>query len=150
MPGAGSPLDRRQRVLDAFFRARVALVGEIVRCDRFVAAVRHVHEIQHDGDRGSEERVRRLAYLKRQRRALVDAEKKRSAVAEKLETCALALQSMRYDMMRLSASPQMHQHITSLANKALSLAEDVDVAVLVGDEMGRVGSARTSGARRAT
>jgi len=101
-------------------------------------------------ERGSEDRVRRLAYLKRQRRALVDAEKKRNAVAEKLETCALALQSMRYDMMRLSASPQMHQHITSLANKALSLAENVDEAVYVADEMGRVGSARTSGARRAT
>jgi len=101
-------------------------------------------------ERGSEDRVRRLAYLKRQRRALVDAEKKRGSVAEKLETCALALQSMRYDMMRLSASPQMHQHITSLANKALSLAENVDEAVFVADEMGRVGSARTSGARRAT
>jgi serine/threonine-protein kinase len=101
-------------------------------------------------ERGSEDRVRRLAYLKRQRRALVDAEKKRHVVAEKLETCALALQSMRYDMMRLSASPQMHQHITSLANKALSLAENVDEAVFVADEMGRVGSARTSGARRAT
>jgi len=101
-------------------------------------------------ERGSEDRVRRLAYLKRQRRALVDAEKKRKSVAEKLETCALALQSMRYDMMRLSASPQMHQHITSLANKALSLAENVDEAVYVADEMGRVGSARASGARRAT
>jgi eukaryotic-like serine/threonine-protein kinase len=101
-------------------------------------------------ERGSEDRVRRLAYLKRQRRALVDAEKKHAAVAEKLETCALALQSMRYDMMRLSASPQMHQHITSLANKALSLAENVDEAVYVADEMGRVGSARSSGARRAT
>jgi len=101
-------------------------------------------------ERGSEDRVRRLAYLKRQRRALVDAEKKRNSVAEKLETCALALQSMRYDMMRLSASPQMHQHITSLANKALSLAENVDEAVYVADEMGRVGSARASGARRAT
>ena len=101
-------------------------------------------------ERGSEDRVRRLAYLKRQRRALVDADKKRHSVAEKFETCALALQSMRYDMMRLSASPQMHQHITSLANKALSLAENVDEAVFVADEMGRVGSARTSGARRAT
>jgi serine/threonine-protein kinase len=101
-------------------------------------------------ERGSEDRVRRLAYLKRQRRALVDADKKRSAVAEKLETCAVALQNMRYDMMRLSASPQMHQHITSLANKALSLAENVDEAVYVAEEMGRLGSARTSGARRAT
>jgi len=101
-------------------------------------------------ERGSEERVRRLAYLKRQRRALVDAEKKRGVVAEKLETCALALQNMRYDMMRLNASPQMHQHITSLANKALSIAENVDEAMHVADEMGRVGSARGSGARRAT
>jgi eukaryotic-like serine/threonine-protein kinase len=100
-------------------------------------------------ERGSEDRVRRLAYLKRQRRALVDADKKRHAVAEKLETCALALQSMRYDMMRLSASPQMHQHITSLANKALSLADNVDEAVLVAGEMERLGNARTSGARRA-
>jgi eukaryotic-like serine/threonine-protein kinase len=101
-------------------------------------------------ERGSEDRVRRLAYLKRQRRALVDADKKRHMVAEKLETCAEALKSMRYDMMRLGASPQMHQHITSLANKALSLAENVDEAVFVADEMGRVGNARTSGARRAT
>ena len=99
--------------------------------------------VASDGDQ--RHRVRRLAYLKRQRRALVDAEKKRGAVAEKLETCALALQNMRFDMMRLSASPQMHQHITSLANKALSLAEGVDEAVYVADEMGRVGSARGSG-----
>ena len=75
-------------------------------------------------ERGSEERVRRLAYLKRQRRALVDADKQRDAVAAKLETCALALQNMRLDLLRLSASPQMHQHITSLANKALSLARE--------------------------
>jgi serine/threonine-protein kinase len=100
-------------------------------------------------ERGSEERVRRLAYLKRQRRALVDAVKKREAVAAKLETCSLALQNMRYDLMRLSASPQMHQHITSLAVEALNLAENVDEAVYVADEMGRVGGGRASGARRA-
>jgi serine/threonine-protein kinase len=100
-------------------------------------------------ERGSEERVRRLAFLKRQRRALVDAVKKREAVAAKLETCSLALQNMRFDMMRLSASPQMHQHITSLAVQALNLAENVDEAVYVADEMGRVGSGRASGAGRA-
>ena len=100
-------------------------------------------------ERGSEERVRRLAFLKRQRRALVDAVKKREAVAAKLETCSLALQNMRYDMMRLSASPQMHQHITSLAVQALNLAENVDEAVYVADEMGRVGAGRASAARRA-
>jgi serine/threonine protein kinase len=101
-------------------------------------------------ERGSEDRVRRLAYLKRQRRALVDAAKKKDAVSAKLETCSLALQNMRYDLMRLSTSPQMHQHITSLAVQALNLAENVDEAVYVADEMGRVGGARSSGARRAS
>ena len=101
-------------------------------------------------ERGSEDRVRRLAYLKRQRRALVDAGKKKEAMAAKLETCSLALQNMRYDLMRLSASPQMHQHITSLAVQALNLAENVDEAVYVADEMGRVGGGRSSGARRAS
>jgi serine/threonine-protein kinase len=101
-------------------------------------------------DRGSEDRVRRLAYLKRQRRALVDAAQRKDTLGNKLETCALALQNMRFDMMRLGASPQMHQHITSLANQALNLADNVDDALFVADEMGRVGSKRSSGSRRAT
>ena len=101
-------------------------------------------------ERGSEDRVRRLAYLKRQRRALVDAAQKKDSIASKLETCALALQNMRFDMMRLGASPQMHQHITSLAVQALNLAENVDEAVYVADEMGRVGGRGSSGAKRAS
>jgi serine/threonine protein kinase len=103
-------------------------------------------------ERGSEDRVRRLAYLKRQRRALADAAQRKEALGGKLETCALALQNMRFDMMRLGASPQMHQHITSLANQAMSLADNVDDALFVANEMGRTGagSKRGSGARRAT
>jgi predicted Ser/Thr protein kinase len=104
-------------------------------------------------ERGSEDRVRRLAYLKRQRRALVDAAQRKDALGGKLETCALALQNMRFDMMRLGASPQMHQHITSLANQAMSLADNVDDALFVADEMGRSSGGSTkrgAGSRRAT
>ena len=100
-------------------------------------------------ERGSEDRVRRLAYLKRQRRALVDADQRRQSLAGKMETCALALQNMRFDLMRLGASPQMHQHITALANQAMSLADSVDDALFVADEMGRLGRA-TPNARRAS
>ena len=96
-------------------------------------------------ERGSEERVRRLAYLKRQRRSLVDADQRRESLSGKLDTCALALQNMRFDLIRLGASPQ-HQHITSLANQAMRLAENVDDAVFVADEMSRL-NARPSGAR---
>ena len=99
-------------------------------------------------ERGSEDRVRRLAYLKRQRRALVDADTRRQTLSSKLETCALALQNMRFDLMRLGASPQMHQHITSLANQAMHLAENVDEALFVADEMGRIGARTTPNARR--
>ncbi len=103
-------------------------------------------------ERGSEDRVRRLAFLKRQRRALVDAAQRKEALAAKVETCALALQNMRFDLMRLGASPQMHQHITSLANQAMQLTANVDDALFVADEMGRLGArgGRGGGAERAT
>jgi serine/threonine-protein kinase len=101
-------------------------------------------------ERGSEDRVRRLAYLKRQRRALVDAEARKESLGAKLETCALALQNMRFDLMRLGASPQMHQHITSLANEAMKLTENVNDALFVADEMGRVGAKRSADSRRVT
>ena len=101
-------------------------------------------------ERGSEDRVRRLAYLKRQRGALKGVARDKESVSSKLETCALALQNMRFDLLRLGASPQMHQHITSLANQALSLADSVDDAVFVANEMGRIGGRRDASARGLT
>ena len=50
--------------------------------------------------RASEERVRRLAYLRRQRRALADFGKKREEAAEKLEHCRQLLKSMRLELLR--------------------------------------------------
>ena len=101
-------------------------------------------------ERGSEDRVRRLAYLKRQRGALKGVVRDKDAVSSKLETCALALQNMRFDLLRLGATPQMHEHITSLANQALSLADSVDDAVYVADEMGRLGARRDAKPRGLT
>lgn len=100
-------------------------------------------------DRGSEERVRRLAYLKRQRRALVDSAKRKDSLGTKIETCAIALQNMRFDLLRLGASPQSQQHITALANQAIKLTENVDDALFVADQMGRLGNERSADARRA-
>jgi len=48
----------------------------------------------------SEERVRRLAYLRRQRRALVDITRKRAEANEKLEHCRQLLKSMRLELLR--------------------------------------------------
>ncbi|MGH7621339.1 MAG: hypothetical protein ACREMU_03280, partial [Gemmatimonadaceae bacterium] len=94
---------------------------------------------------GSEERVRRLAYLKRQRRALSDVGSRRDLIAAKLDTCVLALQNMKFDLVRLNAGSQTAQHITSLAMDALNLASSVDNALGESADPGR-----TSGARAAS
>jgi hypothetical protein len=87
---------------------------------------------------GSEDRVRRLAYLKRQRRSVKDIQERRDTVAAKLETCSLALRQLKLDMLRLRAGAQTHQHVTSLALEAMALAENVDSALYVADELARV------------
>jgi serine/threonine-protein kinase len=89
--------------------------------------------------RASEERVRRLAYLKRQRRAIADLSSKREASKEKLERCLLALQNMRLDVLRLKAGGQTLQQITQVAEKAMALAREVDTRMYVADEMSRLG-----------
>jgi serine/threonine-protein kinase len=93
---------------------------------------------------GSDERVKRLAFLKRQRRAVADIIGRRDAVAAKLETCVVALQNIKLDLIRLNAGSQTPQHITSLAMDALNLADSVDSALYVADEM------RNTGARAAS
>jgi serine/threonine-protein kinase len=94
--------------------------------------------------KGSEERVRRLAYLKRQRRSIADLASRRDAVAAKLETCMVALQNIKLDLVRLNAGQQTPQHITSLAMDALNLADSVDSALVVSDEV-RGNSRQASG-----
>jgi hypothetical protein len=86
----------------------------------------------------SEERVRRLALLKRQRRALAAQDRRRSEAAGKLDSCVLALGNMRLDVLRLRAgniAGSMDQ-ITTLTERARSLAEEVDAAVYAADEIG--------------
>ena len=90
------------------------------------------------------DRVRRLAYLKRQRRAVKDLHDRRDAAAAKLETCSIALRQLKLDVLRLRAGSQTHQRVTSLALEAMALAEDVDSALYVADELART-TGRPSG-----
>ena len=96
----------------------------------------------------SEARVRRLALLKRQRRGVAEIGRRRAELAGKLESCALALQNMRFDVLRLKTGAQSWQHVTSVAEQAMALAREVDSAVYVADQMASL-QPRSSGARRA-
>ena len=95
----------------------------------------------------SEERVRRLAYLKRQRRATVDLSSRRDQAAAKLESCRTALQNMRYDLVRLRTGVETYDRITLVAEQAMSLARDVDQVVYAADEVARLTGSRREGGR---
>jgi serine/threonine-protein kinase len=97
----------------------------------------------------SEERVRRLAFLKRQRRTVAELGRRRDELGGKLESCALALRNMRLDVLRLKTGAQSWQHVTSVAEQAMALARDVDNAVYVADEMSRLASRRPAQQRAA-
>ncbi|HJR62059.1 MAG TPA: serine/threonine-protein kinase [Gemmatimonadaceae bacterium] len=87
----------------------------------------------------SEERVRRLAYLKRQRRAVAEGARRRERTAARLESCVLALQNMRLDVLRLRAGgvASATGQITMLTERARSLADEVDAAVYGVEEVAR-------------
>jgi len=90
-------------------------------------------------DKGAfESRVRRLAMLKRNRHAVSAASKQRAEMSAKLESCSIALQNMKFDVLRLKTGNQSWQHVTSVAEQAMALAREVDSAVYVGDEMARL------------
>ena len=99
--------------------------------------------------RASEERVRRLAHLTRQRRAVADLESRRERSRERLESCLLALENMRLDVLKLKAGSQTLQQITQVAERARELASEVDNAMYVADEMAKLkGGNRESGTGR--
>ena len=90
----------------------------------------------------SEQRVRRLAGLKRRRRALIDVKKRRDEAIAKIESCGIALENMRLDVLRLRTGGQTHYNVTLLAEQAMRLARDVDVLAYAADETGRVSASR--------
>jgi serine/threonine-protein kinase len=95
----------------------------------------------------SDERVKRLAFLKRRRRVVADIGRRRDAAAAKLESCRIALENLKLDVVRLRAGGGMsHLQVTSVAEQAMALAREVDHMVFAADEMARAGAgSRTRG-----
>jgi len=75
----------------------------------------------------SEGRVRRLAFLRRERRALADVARKREAAQEKLDNCRQLLRSMRLELVRfrtggLNAQPT---GLTMVTQQAQSVVKEM-------------------------
>jgi len=141
-------IDEVPATADALYRRIELLALDLTELDRSFSAgdgekveaeIEQLEAAANPFDPRSEERLRRLTLLKRRRRALGDLEKRRESQSARFENCVLALENMRYDVLKLKTGGQSFQQVTQLAERAMSLAQEVDNAVYVADEMRKLG-----------
>jgi serine/threonine protein kinase len=83
------------------------------------------------------ERARRLSLLQRQRQSITDLRGRRSQVASHLESCVLAMQNVRFDLLRLRSAgvAAVLDDLTQATQQAKSLSRDVDNAIAAAGEI---------------
>jgi serine/threonine-protein kinase len=83
------------------------------------------------------ERARRLNLLQRQRQTIVDLRGRRSQVASHLESCVLAMQNVRFDLLRLRSAgvAAVLGDLTQATQQAKALSRDVDNAIAAAGEI---------------
>ncbi|HEX3274028.1 MAG TPA: protein kinase [Gemmatimonadales bacterium] len=83
------------------------------------------------------ERARRLGLLQRQRQAIVDIQGRRAQVASHLESCVLAMQNVRFDLLRLRSAgvAAVLGDLTQATQQAKALSRDVDNAIAAAGEI---------------
>jgi eukaryotic-like serine/threonine-protein kinase len=83
------------------------------------------------------ERSRRLSLLQRQRQTILDLRGRRSQVASHLESCVLAMQNVRFDLLRLRSAgvAAVLDDLTQATQQAKALSRDVDNAIAAAGEI---------------
>jgi serine/threonine-protein kinase len=83
------------------------------------------------------ERARRLALLEKQRQTIVDLQGRRAQVAGHLESCVLAMQNVRFDLLRLRSAgvAAVLGDLTNATQQAKALSRDVDHAIAAAGEI---------------
>jgi len=83
------------------------------------------------------ERARRLSLLQRQRQTVADLRERRSQVASHLESCVLAMQNVRFDLLRLRSAgvAAVLGDLTQATQQAKALSRDVDNAIAAAGEI---------------
>src|SRR5467141_3029324 len=109
--------------------------GALARIEVRIEAVRH-HE-------AGAERERQLSLLERQRQALSDLLPRRKRVEEQIESCVLAMQNVRFDLLRLRSAgvAAVLSDLTNATQQARALSADVDHVIAAAGEIRDVLSA---------
>ena len=88
----------------------------------------------------SPERDRQIGLLQRQRQALGDLLQRRQVIEDQLESCILAMQTMRFDLLRLKSAgvDAVLGDLTMATQQARALSRDVDHAIEAASEIRQV------------
>jgi serine/threonine-protein kinase len=102
---------------------------ELARIDAKIEATK--------GQPDEPERGRQLGLLERQSKALHDLVKRRRALEEQLESCVLAMQNVRFDLLRLRSAgvAAVLDDLTHATQQARALSRDVDHAIAAAGEI---------------
>jgi serine/threonine-protein kinase len=84
-----------------------------------------------------EERDRHRRLLERQRQTFTDLEQRRGQVSAHLESCVLAMQNMRLDLLKLKSSgvADVMSELTMATQQAKALSRNVDNAIAAAGEI---------------
>jgi len=109
--------------------------GALARIEVRIEAVKHHEE--------GTERERQLGLLERQRQALSDLLTRRRRVEEQIESCVLAMQNVRFDLLRLRSAgvAAVLSDLTNATQQARALSRDVDHVIAAAGEIRDVLSA---------
>ncbi|HYK83276.1 MAG TPA: protein kinase [Gemmatimonadales bacterium] len=85
----------------------------------------------------SEERERQLNLLQRQRQALTDLVTRRQLIEDQIESCVLAMQNVRFDLLRLRSAgvAAVLDDLTHATQQARVLSREVDHAIAAAGEI---------------
>jgi eukaryotic-like serine/threonine-protein kinase len=103
--------------------------GALARLDDRIEAVRRHEE--------GTERERQLSLLERQKQALGDLLTRRRRVEEQIESCVMAMQNVRFDLLRLRSAgvAAVLSDLTHATQQARALSRDVDHAIAAAGEI---------------
>ena len=81
--------------------------------------------------------ISQVSMLERQRQALGDLVTRRRGVAEQLDSCVIAMQNVRFDLLRLKSAgvAAVLSDLTHATQQARSLSRDVDHAIAAAGEI---------------
>jgi serine/threonine-protein kinase len=94
-----------------------------------------IQALQREPD--DEERARRMGLLERQKKTLEDLRGRREQIASQLESCILAMQNVRFDLLRLRSADAGSAlgDLTMATQQARALSRDVDNAIVAASEI---------------